>query len=284
MSLRPLQPVNLAPLRCRADIPASVLDVWAQRPLLAESDDPNTLSIYGPIGDDYDNGYSAKRTAAALRKIGARPVTVNINSPGGYADEGIAIYNLLAEHPAEVVVKVMGLAASAASIIAMAGDEILMGRGALLMIHNAWGLALGNRHDMTETAKQLEVYDHALAEIYARRVSQPLAYILALMDGDGKRADGHWFTAEEAITQGFADAHLDDDPVLSDPVASVPQPILARRRIEAALAKQGLTRAERKALIDAAAPRDACRSPMRDAGESLTAADIAAAIQTLTGA
>src|SRR5690606_23214700 len=122
-----------------------VLAKWAERPQAAEGDDPNTISIYDVIGEDWwtGGGFTAKRAAAALRSIGKNPVTVNVNSPGGDMFEGIAIYNLLREHPAEVTVNVMGLAASAASIIAMAGDKINVALGSFVMIHNAWGIVIG---------------------------------------------------------------------------------------------------------------------------------------------
>ncbi|WP_034085582.1 head maturation protease, ClpP-related, partial [Pseudomonas aeruginosa] len=108
--------------------------------------------------------------AGALRAIGGDvDVTVNINSPGGDVFEGLAIYNLLREHKGKVTVNIIGLAASAASFIAMAGDEIRIGRAAFLMIHNAWLIAMGNRNDLREIADWLEPFDMTLADIYAQR-------------------------------------------------------------------------------------------------------------------
>ncbi|HCF5801664.1 TPA: Clp protease ClpP, partial [Pseudomonas aeruginosa] len=104
--------------------------------------------------------------AGALRAIGGDvDVTVNINSPGGDVFEGLAIYNLLREHKGKVSVNIIGLAASAASFIAMAGDEIRIGRAAFLMIHNAWLIAMGNRNDLREIADWLEPFDMTLADI-----------------------------------------------------------------------------------------------------------------------
>lgn len=85
-------------------------------------------------------GVTAKRISAALRAIGEQDIVVNLNSPGGDMFEGLAIYNLLRAHSGKVTVNILGIAASAASIIAMAGDEIKMGRGAFLMIHNCWAM------------------------------------------------------------------------------------------------------------------------------------------------
>ena len=92
----------------------------------AAAEDERTISIYDVIGVDYwtGEGVTAKRIASALRGLGKGPVTVNVNSPGGDMFEGLAIYNLLREHDGEVTIKVLGLAASAASIIAMAGDTV----------------------------------------------------------------------------------------------------------------------------------------------------------------
>ena len=87
------------------DAPSDVMAKWAERPLAAESDDPNTISIYDVIGEDFwtGGGFTAKRMSAALRSIGKNDVTVKINSPGGDMFEGIAIYNLLREHLEEVL-------------------------------------------------------------------------------------------------------------------------------------------------------------------------------------
>lgn len=134
------------------DLRPDAIERW-QPDVRAASEGDATISIYDAIGDNWDGtGVTAKRIGAALRNIGARDVTVNVNSPGGDFFEGVAIYNLLREHQGKVTVRVMGLAASAASVIAMAGDEILMGDGSFLMIHNAWAVAIGNRHDMADAA------------------------------------------------------------------------------------------------------------------------------------
>ncbi|BEN40789.1 hypothetical protein SMKC049_25810 [Serratia marcescens] len=116
----------------------SALERWNGGLKAAASND-NSISVFDVIGQDYwGEGVTAKRIAGALRSMNGADVTVNINSPGGDMFEGLAIYNLLREYQGKVTVKVLGLAASAASIIAMAGDEIQIGRGAFLMIHNCW--------------------------------------------------------------------------------------------------------------------------------------------------
>jgi ATP-dependent protease ClpP protease subunit len=127
-----------------------------------------------PIGEDFwtGGGVTAKKVTAQLRAIGDRPVEVQINSFGGDMFEGIAIYNVLREHPQPVTVKVMGMAASAASIIAMAGDTVEIGAASFVMIHNCWVVAMGNRHDMIETAQWLEPFDFAMRDVYAARTGQ----------------------------------------------------------------------------------------------------------------
>lgn len=252
------------------DAPADALSRWAERPLAAEADDPNTVSVYGVIGEDYwEEGFTANRMAAALRSVGRNAVTVNINSPGGDMFEGLAIYNLLREHPAEVKVRVMGLAASAASIIAMAGDDVRMGTGSVLMVHNAWGIVLGNRHDFADAAGVFATFDSSMASIYAARTGMKEDEILAMLDGPTRSSDGTYMTAAEAIAKGFADGEFEAGGSDAQARAAVPADVLARRRIEAALASQGVPRKDRAALISSSAgQRDATSPAARDAGDS----------------
>lgn len=169
----------------------------------------NSISILDTIGEDFltGEGVTGKRIGAALRSIGENPVVVNINSPGGDYFEGVAIYNMLRAHPAKVTVRVVGLAASSASIIAMAGDEIQIGQAGFLMIHNAWSVCVGNRLDMLRQHDDLAVFDTAMAELYSARTGISSGDIQALMDEET------WFTGSEAVAKGFADANLPSDLV-----------------------------------------------------------------------
>src|SRR4029077_9048908 len=108
------------------------------------------IPILGDIGDEAGGRVSAGIGRAAPESAGNKPVSVLLNSRGGDAYEGIAIYNLLREHPAPVTMLVIGLAASAASLVAMAGDRIEMSEGASMMIHSAWALVMGNREDLRD--------------------------------------------------------------------------------------------------------------------------------------
>jgi ATP-dependent protease ClpP protease subunit len=275
MSIRKLPEAKTfqRPQNFQWDAPSDVLAKWAEKPLAAESDDPNTISIYDVIGEDMwtGGGFTAKRMGAALRAIGKNPVTVKINSPGGDMFEGIAIYNLLREHPAKVTVDVMGWAASAASIIAMAADEIRMGLGTFMMVHNAWGMVIGNRHDMRDGADLFEGFDSAIVDIYAARTKLERKAIEKLMDAET------FMGPSEAVDKGFADA-IADDLKADDASASnnIDSRLMARRQTEAALAKAGYPRSLRSEmlaqLMTNSAARDAGQPAARDAG--ITAASL----------
>lgn len=258
------------------DAPSDVLAKWAERPLAAEADDPNTISIYDVIGEDFwsGGGFTAKRMSAALRSIGKNDVTVKINSPGGDMFEGIAIYNLLREHPAKVTVDVMGWAASAASIIAMAGDTVRMGLGTFLMVHNAWGVVIGNQHDMRTAADLFEGFDAAIADIYEARSGLDRKAIVKLMDSETFMGPG------EAVEKGFADEIANDLKTEESSDKPADRRLMARRQTEAALARAGFSRAVRSEMLSElmvpdAAARDAGRNSttVRDAGRTNAARD-----------
>ncbi len=278
MTLRQLPEIKAPqrPQNFQWDAPADVLARWADMPLAADSESDNTIAIFDVIGEDWwsGGGFTAKRMRAALRSIGNKPVTVQINSPGGDMFEGIAIFNQLREHPAKVTVEVMGYAASAASIIAMAGDDIRMGLGTFMMVHNAWGIVIGNRHDMREASDLFEGFDSALVDIYEARTGQERADIEKLMDAET------FLGPSDAVDKGFAD--VVDNSLKSEQKAhnQANRSILVRRQMEAGLAKAGFTRNDRSEmfteLFAGAAPRDAGRTKnaARDAG--LGAAALAA--------
>lgn len=278
MSIRKLPEIKAPqrPQNFQWDAPADVLARWADMPLAADPEGDDTIAIFDVIGEDWwtGGGFTAKRMRAALRSIGDKPVTVQINSPGGDMFEGIAIFNQLLKHPAKVTVEVMGWAASAASIIAMAGDEIRMGLGTFMMVHNAWGVVIGNRHDMREASDLFEGFDSAIVDVYEARTGQARADIEKLMDAET------FLGPSDAVAKGFADSV--DDSLKSEQKADnqADSSILARRRIEGALAKAGCSRNDRSdlfaELFAGAAPRDASRTKnaARDAG--LGAAALAA--------
>lgn len=208
----------------------------------ADSDDERSISVYDVIGQDYwsGDGVTAKRIAGALRSMGKGPVTVNVNSPGGDMFEGLAIYNLLREHDGEVTVKVLGLAASAASIIAMAGDTVQIARAGFLMVHNAWVMAIGNRNDLQEIAATLKPFDDAMAGVYAARTGQDVKSMAKLMDKES------WIGGEAAVEDGFADELLPSDQVKQGAGKASASAV---RRIEAALRASGMPKSEALRLI-----------------------------------
>jgi len=254
------------PQNLQWDAPSDILARWAEMPrAAAEGDD--TITIFDVIGEDWwtGGGFTAKRAAASLRSIGDKPVRVQINSPGGDLMEGIAIYNLLRAHKAKVTVEVLGWAASSASIIAMAGDEIVMGLGTFMMVHNCWGAVLGNRHDLREGADLFESFDSAITDIYEARTGGARDEIVKLVDGETVMEPA------KALKHGFADRvdnSLGTD--VPDSTHAVDQALVARRRTEAALARAGYTRAQRTdmfaELSSFPTARDAGRSAARDAG------------------
>lgn len=242
MSLKQLQRISAeAPKGVSWDTPSEAVAKWDASLAFSRADDA-TITIYDAIGSDgWSEGVTAKRISAALRSIGNRDVTVSINSPGGDFFEGIAIYNLLMEHPYRVTVKVVGLAASAASVIAMAGDEIQVAKTGFLMIHNSWAVVIGNRHDLEGASKVLQGFDAAMAGLYAGVAGITVEQAAKLMD------DETWMSGESAITSGFATALLDGDEISASKEHNGAD--AASRKIDKLLAMQGLPRSERRELL-----------------------------------
>lgn len=242
----------------------------------ARDDADNEISIYGMIGRDIfsDVDNSERRISAALRSIGPKDVTVNINSPGGNFLSGLAIYNLLRTHPAKVTVKVLAMAGSAASVIAMAGDDILMADGSFMMVHKASALISGNEYEARDAAELLSEVDGAMAEVYSARAGVEKSAAAAWMDkGRGK---GSMFNADAAIARGLADGRVRASEIKV--AASVAKELPPERVAERALmAAQGLSAADAKAVVAK------LKSGTRDAAPTVTrdADDIRAAIEQL---
>jgi ATP-dependent protease ClpP protease subunit len=208
MSLRSL-PEMRRPERVDCSFSLSDKAVKLYRPLAAPTAaaSDNTISVLDVIGYDWwtGEGVTAKRIGAALRSIGEKPVTVLINSPGGDFFEGVTIYNMLREHPAQVTVKILGLAASAASVIAMAADRIEIASLGFFMVHNTQWVASGDRHVMKETHDIMQVFDEACADMFAKRTGKDAAEIGAMLDAET------WLAGQKAVEEGFADVVTDID-------------------------------------------------------------------------
>jgi ATP-dependent Clp protease protease subunit len=236
--------------RVSAFSPLPVLDRWGEdaagiRPAALEKGD-NVITMFDVIGEDWwsGGGVTAKGVAAQLRAIGDRPIEIQINSGGGDMFEGLAIYNVLREHPQEITVKVMGMAASAASVITMAGDKVEIGAASFIMIHNCWVVASGNRHDMAEVAAFLAPFDQAMADVYAARSSQTPADCAKWMDAET------WLSGSLAIERGFADVLLAADQMRVDDKAKASDHAANEvRALELTLQASGMTRTQARARI-----------------------------------
>ena len=237
----PAAPAGRPSALSKRDLPSATMERW-NGGIKAAYTDENSISVFDVIGADYwGEGVTASRIAGALRSMNGADVTVNINSPGGDMFEGLAIYNLLREYKGKVTVKVLGLAASAASIIAMAGDDVQIGRGAFLMIHNCWVYAMGNRHDLAQIAADMEPFDKAMGDIYSARTGLSMDEVAAMMDGET------YIGGSDAVAKGFADSLLSADEISDDDDS----PAAALRRLDALLAKADTPRSERRKLLKA---------------------------------
>lgn len=172
----------------------------------ADADEAELL-VYGAIGDSWfdENAVTAAAVAEFLGDNQDRNVRVRINSPGGLVFDGLTIHNALLSHNGNVRVTIEGVAASAATIVAAAGDTVEMYENASYMIHRAWGFAVGNTDDMTETATLLNKLDLQIARTLGARAGKSTEYIADLMRGN---VDGTWMTADEAVSEGLVDSVL----------------------------------------------------------------------------
>ncbi|HFK1534911.1 head maturation protease, ClpP-related [Bacillus mobilis] len=161
------------------------------------------LTVYGSIG-----GWFSENNAEAVRRkiqdVKAEKIHVHINSGGGSAFDGVAICNQLKQHSAEIIVHIDGWAASAASVIAMAGDKIIMPSNTMMMIHQASTFEYGNADLFEKTARDLRKIDSALAASYKKRFVGTDEELKQLLK------DETWLTAEEAVALGLADEIADE--------------------------------------------------------------------------
>lgn len=172
-----------------------------------------TIRLYDPI-DSWGEwwGLSAKEFADAIDGLpsGVTEIRLHINSPGGEVFEAIAISNLLRAHSARVVAIVDGIAASAASFIAVTADETIMAPHSELMIHDAWGVCVGNAAEMTAMAATLDSLSGNIASMYAAKAGTDVADWRAAMAAET------WYSADEAVAAGLADrvdaGRSDDQP------------------------------------------------------------------------
>jgi len=170
------------------------------------------IVVYSQIGQSwFEEGITANTFHAELKELpeSVKTIDVRINSPGGDVFDGITIYNRLKQHKAKVTVYVDGLAASIASIIAMAGDEIIMSEGSLMMVHKPMTMAYGNSVELEEVIQRLDDVEEQLTNIYKRRTMKDRSEIKKML------AEETWMSADEAVEMGFADRVMETEETLN---------------------------------------------------------------------
>lgn len=218
----------------------------------AKDDDNNAeIIIYDVVGWPYNDAFDLIRNLGTIK---AKNISVRINSPGGDVFDGVAIFNALKEHPAHVTTKIEGLAASIASIIALAGDEVQAHKNAMYMVHDPWVLAAGNQYDLREIADILGKIGGNMLDIYYDKSNIGKRELKQMMK------DETWFTAAEAKDRGLIDTILDTGAAKAkfdlSIYANVPDELEDSDREGATLSKQEIERA----LRDAGASRSFAKS------------------------
>jgi ATP-dependent Clp endopeptidase proteolytic subunit ClpP len=208
------------------------------------------VSIYDEIGF---GGVTAKSFLAELKKLSGQRVHLRINSVGGSVVEGAAIYNALRRHKGGLVVHIDALAASMASVIAMAGDETLIADNALVMIHNPWGMTMGDADELRKEADILDKLKATLVNAYVRKTGMEAEQVAQMMD------DETWLDATEAVALGFADAIEDG----IEAAASI-TPEAARARFD--IFQNSMARKTTKTIkAEEAAPAEVVAEPIVEA-------------------
>jgi ATP-dependent Clp protease protease subunit len=183
---------------------------WQFRNTMDEATDAELL-LYGPISDTtwFGDETTPKQFNSDLGSLGdVKQITVRINSPGGDVFAATAIYNALKNHPATINTYVDGLAASAASVVAMAGDTVTMPTASMMMIHNPQALSMGDARDMRSTADVLDKVRDVIIAAYQSKTGKERGELIGLMNSET------WMTAQDAVDRGFADK-IDDQQAVT---------------------------------------------------------------------
>lgn len=221
------------------------------------------LELYGTIAEE--SWFDDDITPAQFREelfAGSGPVTVWINSPGGDCIAASQIYTMLMDYKDDVTVKIDGIAASAASVIAMAGTEVLMAPTALMMIHNPATIAMGDHEDMQKAIEMLDEVKESIINAYEIKTSLTRAKLSHLMDAET------WMNANKAVELGFADGILEDEKAAD---ITVPAYAFSRKTVQAALMNKisAKTKPVQKADIPADAQTDTPAQLEEPAGRSV---------------
>jgi ATP-dependent Clp protease protease subunit len=206
--------------------------------VVARSASNAEIYLYGTVGSDwFGDGVTAKQFSDDVKALGSvKNIDLHINSDGGDVFQGKTIYSILVDHPARITTRIDGLAASIASLIAMAGDEIVISEGGFVMIHNAWTFAMGDAAGLRKTADLLETVSGTILDTYVARTKGDRAKIQQMMD------DETWMTGAEAVANGFADKMVENLKVAARiahpkafqklPAALKPNVVRARKALE----------------------------------------------------
>lgn len=169
---------------------------------LVEKNGEKHVYLEGGIYRDDESEISAKK----VREFLDGDVVIHLNSPGGSTFEGVQIYNILRDHPGKVIVQIDGIAASAASIVAMGADVIRARPSSMMMIHKGWTIAIGNSNDLRDTADMLDKVDEASDKAYLRRFNGKPEELQQML------ADETFLTAGDAYAVGLIDEIMDEEP------------------------------------------------------------------------
>ena len=221
------------------------------------------LELYGTIAEE--SWFDDDITPAQFREelfAGNGPVTVWINSPGGDCIAASQIYTMLMDYKDDVTVKIDGIAASAASVIAMAGTKVLMAPTALMMIHNPATIAMGDHEDMQKAIEMLDEVKESIINAYEIKTSLTRVKLSHLMDAET------WMNANKAVELGFADGILEDEKAAD---ITVPAYAFSRKTVQAALMNKISAKAKpvQNADIPADAQTDTPVQPEEPAGRSV---------------
>ncbi len=174
-----------------------------------EANNTTEITIYGVIGDSWwEDSVSASDIDNALKSISG-DIVIHLNSPGGDAFDGIAIYNRLmnykTEHNAKITIRIDGWACSAASVIAMAADVLIMGLGSMFMIHEASSFVWGTKTEMRKEADVLDELEEGIIDIYMTKANVSREEVRSMVDAET------WFSASKAVDIGFANSTVSSD-------------------------------------------------------------------------
>lgn len=219
------------------DIAPKVMELYNPNiRLQTEASEDNDIEIFGDIDSWW---YGLEYLDSRLREVGNKDVNILINSGGGSLFEGVAMYNRLKMHKGKVTTKVIGIAASSASIIAMAGDEIEIAPTATIMIHNGSVPIYANKEQMRETADLLEQFDDNIANLYHTVTGITVDEIKAMMTNET------FIIGDKAIELGFATALIDEAKIKE----TENKPEISAHKVDLIMAKAGISRKERRELL-----------------------------------